>query len=85
MNLAEKYSVVRAWKYFCENVRKLVLENQKKVINKTFSAYGSPSELKVSDLTFQNLAPKISSGTNIHKSWRIILYLNDRKNSVIYR
>lgn len=30
MNLAEKYSVVRAWKYFCENVRKLVLENQKK-------------------------------------------------------
>ena len=50
-----------------------------------FSAYGSPSELKVSDLTSENLALKISSGNNIHKSWRIILYLNDRKNIVIYR
>ena len=30
MNLVEKYSVVRASKYFCENVRKLVLQNQKK-------------------------------------------------------
>ena len=40
---------------------------------------------KVSDLTFENLALKISSCNNIHNSWRIILYLNDHKNIMIYR